>query len=150
MWSIRAYCILKYLFHLSEEKNIDVTSIILLLCINFIQQIICKHLLQRILKLNPTWEPHLPDLDLDLDSLESLSGKHEYHDLFVIAKKIPFLNIAIFRGTTKYHLSPLEQKAFAGAFSQGYWSIKINLINFQIYLSYSFLFWRISQHFVES
>ena len=23
------------------------------------------------------------------------------------------------RGTTKYHISPLEQKAFAGAFSQG-------------------------------
>ena len=23
------------------------------------------------------------------------------------------------RGTTKYHISPLEQRAFAGAFSQG-------------------------------
>ena len=52
------------------------------------------------------------------------------------------------RGTTKYHISPLEQKAFAGAFSQG------NVQFFPLYHSIKFYFkglpntlWRIRKSF---
>ena len=41
------------------------------------------------------------------------------------------------RGTTKYHLSPMEQKAFAGAFSVGVpntlWRIR-RLVRFNYYI----------------
>ncbi|TRY73742.1 hypothetical protein TCAL_00971 [Tigriopus californicus] len=36
---------------------------------------------------------------------------------FLLRKE--FGNLAVIRGTVKYHLSPLEQRAFAGAISQG-------------------------------
>ena len=49
------------------------------------------------------------------------------------------------RGTTKYHISPLEQKAFAGAFSQGMYFVSICFVR---WLTYFFLglpntLWRI-------
>ena len=38
----------------------------------------------------------------------------------MIRNGLGFGNLGVtIRGTTKYHLSPMEQKAFAGAFSQG-------------------------------
>ena len=42
----------------------------------------------------------------------------------LIRNGLGFGNLGVtIRGTTKYHLSPMEQKAFAGAFSQGESSI---------------------------
>ena len=56
------------------------------------------------------------------------------------------------RGTTKYHLSPMEQKAFAGAISQGgpQFSDKIIFSLFYKYIPYLGLpniFWRVRKSF---
>ena len=62
----------------------------------------------------------------------------------LIRNGLGFGNLGVtIRGTTKYHLSPMEQKAFAGAFSQG----RSSMVHVSSVLKF---FLRFAKHLLES
>ena len=70
-----------------------------------------------------------------LDPIILLEVRHYYSkvmrtSLVTLGKK--WGGLAVIRGTTKYHISPFEQKAFAGAISKGVpntlWRFRTNVL----------------------